>query len=226
MTRKATLFAAASALLLSAGAAAAFPAIAESPLRLRAGPGFHFPVVGVVPPGATVNVRGCGRGWCRLRFAGEAGFARRSQLAMRGGAAVAVAPGYVYDDDYYYDYGPSVGIYAGVGGRFHHGWRDRHWQNGGSRWSGGGSWAGHGGNWSGRTSGGTAGTVTPRQGFAGPPASWQRPGTGIGGGGMAGASVGMRGGGHAPAGGGAHAGGGAAPGGGAGSGFAGSIAKH
>ena len=95
MTLKSTLFAAASALVLSAGAAAALPATAETPLNLRAGPGIRFPVVGTVPPGATVDVRGCTRGWCRVGFHGERGFARRIQLAMTGrGPAVAVLPGY------------------------------------------------------------------------------------------------------------------------------------
>src|SRR6476619_4570248 len=95
MTLKSTLFAAASALVLSAGAAAALPAIAEAPLNLRAGPGIRFPVVGAVPPGARVDVRGCTAGWCRVRFHGERGFARRGQLAMVGrGPRVAVVPGY------------------------------------------------------------------------------------------------------------------------------------
>ena len=39
MTLKTTLLAAASALVLSAGAAAAAPAIAESAVNMRAGPG-------------------------------------------------------------------------------------------------------------------------------------------------------------------------------------------
>jgi uncharacterized protein YraI len=236
MTLKTILFGAASALVLSASAANAVPATAETSLNVRSGPGTEYEVIGAIPAGATVDVRGCTGNWCRVRFSGGSGFASRSYLAMaEGGAAVAVVPGQAYEPYYddYYDYGyygPSVGFYAGgYGHRGHRGWRGGR-RDGGHAWNGGShNWNGGGGNWHG---GGTAGTVTSRQGFAGPPAGWQRPGTGIGAGahmggrGMAGASVGMRGGGHAPAGGGAHAGGGAAPGGGAGSGFAGSIAKH
>jgi len=241
MTLKTMLFGAASALVLSASAANAVPATAETSLNVRAGPGTQYEVVGTIPAGGTVDVRGCTGGWCQVNFRGERGFASRSYLAMAGGpgpaVGVTVAPGYAYSDGPYYDdyydygyYGPSVGFSVGVGGRFHHGhrgWRDGRW-DGGHAWNGGGrSWSGSGRTWQG---GRTAGTVTSRQGFAGPPASWQRPGTGIGaagrvsGGGMAGASVGMHGGG-ASGGGGAHTGG-AAPGGGAGGGFAGSIAKH
>ena len=228
MNLKATLFAAASALVLSAGAAAAVPATAETSLNVRSGPGTQYEIVGSIPAGSTVDVQGCTGSWCRVSFAGGTGFASRSYLAMAGGGgaavAVAPAPGYVYEDGPYYDdyydygyaYGPSVGIYAGGG--YYGGWRGSRWDRG-RAWNGGGRhWSG-GGGWAGRPGGATSGTVTPRQGLAGPPASWQRPGTGIGagGGGMAGASAGMRGG-AAPA---APSGGGRAQG-----GFAGSIAKQ
>jgi|SRR5947209_7182303 len=241
MTLKPTLFAAASALVLSVGAATALPAITETPLNLRAGPGIRFPIIGTVPPRARVDVRGCTAGWCRVRFHGESGFARRGQLAIAGrGPAVAVVPGYAYDtgpyyDDYYdygYEYGPSVGFAFGGGDRFHHR-GNRSWDRGRvGTWSGGSHWNG-GTGWSGNRVGAIQGGGG-RQGFAGPPASWQRPGTGIGAtgagrSGMAGASVGMRSGGGAvgagAVGGGAVGGGGHA-GGGAQGGFAGSIAKH
>jgi hypothetical protein len=250
MTLKTILFGAASALVLSASAANAVPATAETSLNVRSGPGTEYEVVGAIPAGETVHVRGCTGSWCRVAFAGGTGFASRSYLAMAGGPApsvgVAVAPGYAYDDGPYYDdyydygygYGPSVGFSVGVGGRFHHGhrgWRGGNW-NGGHAWNGGGrnwdhghAWNGGGRNWSGRTTGHhNPGSVASRQGgFAGPPAGWQRPGTGIGAAGagrsgMAGASAGMRSGGGA-IGGGGHAGGG---GGHAGGGFAGSIARH
>jgi hypothetical protein len=267
MTLKTILFGAAAALVLSAGAANAVPATAETSLHVRSGPGTEYEIVGTIPDGGTVDVRGCTGGWCRVAFAGGTGFASRSYLAMAGGPApsvgVAVVPGYADDDGPYYDdyydygygYGPSVGFSVGVGGRFHHGhrgWRGN-W-NGGHAWNGGGgnrdhghAWNGGGRNWSGRTGHNNPSSVASRQGgFAGPPAGWQRPGTGIGAGGagrsgMAGASAGMRSGGihagggmhpgggiHAggggPAGGGGHVGGGG--GGHAGGGFAGSIARH
>jgi len=242
MTLKTILFGAASALVLSAGAANAVPATAQASVNVRSGPGTQYEVVGAIPAGATVDVRGCTGSWCRVSFSGGTGYANRNYLAMaEGGPAVAVAPGYAYDDGPYYDdyydygygygYGPSVGFYVSPGRRFHH--RDH-----GGNWDRGHAWNGGGHNWNGGSHtwhGGVAasGSVAPRQGFAGPPAGWQRPGTGIGAGaragGMTGAPAGMHGGGGGPAvGGGAHGGGGggAPAGGGAGGGFAGSIARH
>ncbi len=186
MTLKTILFGAASALVLSAGAANAVPATAESSLNVRSGPGTQHEVVGTIRAGETVDAGNCTGSWCRVSFSGGTGFANRSYLAMGGGGpAVAVAPGYAYSepyyDDYYdYGYGPSVGLsfYASPGYRYRHGWRGgRHWQGGGN-WAGrpgGGSWAGRpgGGNWAGRPGGINPGvgpgSVTPRPGFAGGP---------------------------------------------------------
>jgi uncharacterized protein YraI len=178
MTLKTILFGAASALVLSAGAANAVPATAETSLNVRSGPGTQSEVVGTIRAGETVDARDCTGSWCRVSFSGGSGFSSRSYLAMGGGGpAVAVAPGVVYDepyDDYYdygYAYGPSVGfgVYASPGYRYRHGWRGgRHWQGGG-HWAGrpgGGHWAGRpgGGNWAGRPGGGR-----PGGGWAGRP---------------------------------------------------------
>ena len=166
---KTTLMAAASALLLSAAAATAAPAIMEAPVTLHAGPSDRAPVVGTVPGGARVDVQGCTRGWCRVRLAGERGFAPRRYLALAGGPAVfAAAPGYVYDEpynDYYdYDYGSSVGVFVGPGGRFHHrrwgggAWQGQSWNSARSgTWQGGTGFTGtRTGTWQGRT-----GTYSP-----------------------------------------------------------------
>lgn len=188
MTLKTKLLAAGAALLLSTGAALAIPATAQTDLKVRSGPGTQYPVVGSIQAGETVNARGCTGSWCRVSFGGGSGFASRSRLAMGGGArrpAVAVAP-YVYDDepdygygyyDYGYAYGPSAYIYANPRFRHRHGWDGRRWS--------GGNWAGRPGGWAGRS--GTPPVVggQGRTGFAGPPANWQRPGTGIGVGGGA-----------------------------------------
>ena len=147
---KIAFLAAASALALSASAAAAAPAVTEAPVNLHAGPSIRSPVVGAVPGGATVDVRGCVRSWCRVRFAGETGFVPRRYLALAGApAVVAAAPGYAYDEPYYdyydygYDYGPSIGVFVGPGRRFHHRrWDGRTWQ--GQTWNGTrtGTWQG------------------------------------------------------------------------------------
>jgi hypothetical protein len=225
MTLKTILLSAASALVLSAGAASAAPATAESAVNVRSGPGTQYEVIGTIPGGATVDVAGCTGSWCQVSFNGETGYANQNYLSVAEGGPAVVAPGYAYDDTPYYDnydddgyaYGPGVGFYASPGHRFH---RGGHAWNGG-QWNGGHAWNG------GRPGGNNAGAV--RQGFAGPPASWQRPGTGIGAaaprGGMTGAPTGMRTGGGA-IGGGAIGGGGAPAGGGAQGGFAGSIVRH
>jgi len=50
---------------LSAGAAAAAPAVVDTGLNLRSGPGSQYPVVATMPAGATVDATQCGGGWCR-----------------------------------------------------------------------------------------------------------------------------------------------------------------
>jgi uncharacterized protein YraI len=151
MTLKTTLLAAASALVLSAGAASAAPATAESPINMRAGPGPQYEVVATIPGGATVDVAGCTGSWCQVNYAGESGFANRGSLALAEVAPVAVAPGYAYDDtplysdDYYdYGYGPGFGVFVGPRHhRFHHGWNGN--GNGGrvGTWQGNRGWSGN-----------------------------------------------------------------------------------
>jgi hypothetical protein len=228
MTLKTMLFGAASALVLSTGAANAVPATAQTSLNLRSGPGTQFAVVGAIPQGATVDVGGCTGSWCQVNFRGETGYASRSYLAMAGGPAVAVAPGYVYGepyyDDYYdfgYGYGPSFGFYVSPGRRFHHGWHGGGWDRG-HAWNGGGHrW--NGANWNGSRPGIAQGPRSFQGGNIGGRASVNAPaGMPSGGGGMRGGAamgVGAPAGGAAPGGGG-HAGG--AVGGGGGS----AVARH
>ena len=235
MTLKTKLLVAGAALMLSTGAALAVPATAQSDLNVRSGPGTQYPVVGSLQGGETVDVGSCTGSWCQVSFSGGSGYASQRYLAMGGGApgpAVAATP-YVYDDepdygysDYGYGYGPSAYIYANPRFRHrHHGWQGRPGWNGGN-------WAGRpGGGWAGRP-GGTPPVVgggQNRSGFAGPPANWQRPGTGIGAGARIGGGSGFAGGGGGFRGGGAPAA--AAPaapaggGGGAQPGFAGSMVR-
>ena len=93
MTLKTILFGAASALVLSAGAANAVPATAETALNVRSGPGTQYQVVGAIPAGETVDVGDCTGSWCRVSFSGGTGFANRSYLAMGGGGARSLARG-------------------------------------------------------------------------------------------------------------------------------------
>ena len=176
MTLKTKLLGAGAALLLSASAAAALPAVAQTDLTVRSGPGTQYPVVGSIPAGKTVEAGSCTRNWCQVSFSGGSGYVNRRYLAMAGAVpsvGVAVAPAYTYDDyayadDYYdngYTYGPGIGVV--VGSRFHnrhHGWGGNRW-SGNRTWDGNsvgasqGTWQGHsGGN---RLSGATPGSVSP-----------------------------------------------------------------
>ena len=163
MTLKIKLLSAASVLVLSAGAASAAPATAESALNMRSGPGTQYQVVATIPGGATVDVAGCTGSWCQVSFNGESGFANRSYLTMGGEPSAAiVAPGYAYDDtplyaDGYYDdgyaYGPGFGVFVGPRHRFHHrGHRNGSWIGGRTgTWQGRPGWSGsRTGTWQGR----------------------------------------------------------------------------
>jgi uncharacterized protein YraI len=121
-------------LALSAGAAAAVPAVVQTDLNLRSGPGPRFAAVAAMPAGATVDVGGCSGAWCAVNFDGAQGYANRAYLNIGS----AVGPGYgtyaygtddgYYDPGYYddygyygdYGYGPGFGFGFGFGGRGRH----------------------------------------------------------------------------------------------------------
>jgi uncharacterized protein YraI len=135
------LAAAAAIIAMSAGVAAAAPAVSETDLNMRSGPGTDHAVVDVIPAGATVGVLDCAGTWCRVAYAGATGYASRSYLAMGAGGvtvgrAYTPAPTVVYEDydygsadPYYYTYGPSVGIGVDVrpDWRYQRRWRERDW---------------------------------------------------------------------------------------------------
>jgi uncharacterized protein YraI len=103
MVLKKTILALAT-LALSGGVAAA--AVATTDLNMRAGPGTDYQVVGVIPDGASVRVRGCQGSWCEVDFRGRSGFASASYLSG-GETAVTIQPGYAYRS-----YGPAYRSYA------------------------------------------------------------------------------------------------------------------
>jgi hypothetical protein len=230
MIRARSVFPAGAALLLSAGVAAAAPAVVRADLNLRSGPGTGYAVVETIPGGATVDVLGCGGSWCRVAYGGETGYARRSYLGLGEAAVIEenagpppMAYGYPdYDEFYYYGYGPSVGV--GVGVYTGDTWRDGGWRYGrnlrydgtrygGTRYGRNGNWAGRGGWQAGRTNApvppaGTASPVRTGENFGGRPAMGASPrgggmsaGPGAGGGrAAAGGNAGVAGGGAAPGG--------------------------
>ncbi len=124
-------------LLLSVGAAAAAPALVSGDLNLRAGPGTHFPVVGVLPGGLTVDVQDCQGGWCSVASAEGSGYASSNYLAIAGdnggpaygggpvygGPVYAAEPPIIVDPGYGYGWGPDYGWGIGFGGGWGHGWR-------------------------------------------------------------------------------------------------------
>lgn len=86
------LAAAATVLGLSAGLAAASPAVTETDLNMRNAPGTWGDVITVIPGGATVDVAGCSGGWCDVAWAGFQGYASASYLDAIGSSGVVVAP--------------------------------------------------------------------------------------------------------------------------------------
>lgn len=114
----------AAAMALSTGLAAAAPAVAETDLNVRSGPGVGFDVIGVIPGGAVADVRGCRGSWCRVNFDGMPGFASRDYLAL-GGPAVGrtvVGEGY-YGGGYYGGYEPGYAAFGYESGRGYYGGR-------------------------------------------------------------------------------------------------------
>jgi uncharacterized protein YraI len=158
-------------LALSAGYAAATPAVVETDLNARTGPGTGYAVIATLPAGSTVEVIGCGGSWCRIDLGGRTAYASRRYLALGGaGPSIAVVPDYDYYEPYYpydpyyapgYVFGPSIGIYSRPS------WRHRYrgdWR--GRRATG--QWQGRGqrGQWQGRSSGGVV-AAPPSRGSIG-----------------------------------------------------------
>ncbi len=79
--------------------AAAQNAVATANVNMRVGPGTQHPVIGSLPAGAPVTVRGCVRGyaWCDTQYGGMRGWVSGSFLAghsgqYRGRSFVEIAP--------------------------------------------------------------------------------------------------------------------------------------
>lgn len=63
-------------LLAGVAAVSAAPAVATTDLNVRAGQSTQYPVVGVLPQGAMVDVTGCADGWCFVHDYGAYASAR------------------------------------------------------------------------------------------------------------------------------------------------------
>jgi len=120
------------------------PAVVNSTVNLRQGPGTTFTVINKIPAGTPVDVGNCSGQWCQVTWQGQNGYVIATSLAQNDGGAPppgappAVAggpppPGYdgpvyaappPYYGPYYYGYGPYYGYrpYYGYGYGGH-----RHW---------------------------------------------------------------------------------------------------
>jgi uncharacterized protein YraI len=90
--------------LLAIGAAVACSSINASaeprsivdPANLRSGPGLAWPIIGVVPAYASVEILTCAQGdtmgWCKVKFDDSVGYIAASVLAPQGSSGVMVAP--------------------------------------------------------------------------------------------------------------------------------------
>lgn len=123
---------------LGASAAIAAPAVTTTDLNVRAGQGTSHRVVGVLPEGSVVDVRGCGDGWCFVPELG--GYASANYLQPTGRRTVRVERGpRDVEPDYRYApyagpmaydpvwrdapvYGGGVGVTIGTPGIYGWGW--------------------------------------------------------------------------------------------------------
>lgn len=113
------------ALLLSAGAALAYPGVATGSVNVRTGPGVGYPVIDQLYPGERVDIGSCGYGWCYVRHSGPDGYvsARFLSPSYRSPPIYRAPPVYRpyypppyyppyprYPRYYHYDYDPGFCI--------------------------------------------------------------------------------------------------------------------
>src|SRR5687768_5169724 len=79
-------------LMATGGIASAVPAVVETDLNVRTGPGPGYAVIDTMPAGASVEVIACYSGWCEVVWQGYDGFASRAYLDILAGATVIAPP--------------------------------------------------------------------------------------------------------------------------------------
>src|ERR1700743_2971516 len=67
-------FAAALAAAMLPAAADAATAVTVSNVNLREGPSTDYPVITTLPANTAVEIEGCAQGWCKVDYAGAAGW--------------------------------------------------------------------------------------------------------------------------------------------------------
>jgi hypothetical protein len=134
-----------------AGAAGAPPpAVVNTTVNLRQGPGTTYTIISKIPAGAPVDVSGCNAGWCQVAYQGQDGYVIATSLAPAGEAGggpppgapppgsgyAGPPPGYVDPPPGYYGppaYVPPPYYYGGYYGPYYYG---GYWGG----WRGGGGW--------------------------------------------------------------------------------------
>ena len=117
------------ALMLSAGAALAYPGEVNVAANVRSGPGVNYPVVGTLAPGEGVNVGQCQYSWCYVTDPTADGWVAAGLLADLGVPTPIYAPSYFEPEN-----PPIVSPSISIGPNFHHfPHQFHHWQgNGGN----------------------------------------------------------------------------------------------
>jgi hypothetical protein len=133
-----------------AGAAGAPPpAVVNTTVNLRQGPGTTYTIISKIPAGSPVDVSGCQAGWCQVAYQGQNGYVIATSLAPAGEAGGAPPPGgpqagYAGPPPGYEEpppgyYGPPVYVappaYYGYYGPYYYGGYWGGWRGGwGRRW--------------------------------------------------------------------------------------------
>jgi len=105
--------------------AAAEPAVVQSKINLRSGPGPAFGIVVVLPPGIRLDVQKCTDDWCRVSFGRQAAYASRALIKLGSEAYAAAPPAEIHR-------APAAPKSAATEARVWQWddgeWRNRHWQ--------------------------------------------------------------------------------------------------
>jgi uncharacterized protein YraI len=78
--------------LLSAAPAAAEPAVVQTKLKLRSGPGPAFSILAVLPSGTKLDAQKCTDEWCRVKLDRLVGYVSRDLLKMAADSYASAVP--------------------------------------------------------------------------------------------------------------------------------------
>ncbi len=111
--------------ILLVGHAIAEPAIVQSKINLRSGPGPAFGIVAVLPPGTRLDVQKCTDDWCRVAVGRQTAYASRALINLGSVAYAAAPPAAPHTSP---EAQKPVMAEARVWQWDNSEWRDRHWR--------------------------------------------------------------------------------------------------